>query len=273
MTDAKKWLKQLLPERYHGVLRRSYNLLHKKREDTGTNEAAVYENERILNSIDFRKDAVIKTLTQNGYAYDDGKVSWHYHVFAGWHDFCSRNGVEVENILEIGTHDGSFSNFLSKVFVNSRIFTIDLPSDDIQFINSYDREGIKERDDFLKRRNRNLGSDNINFFELNSTNLLKNFKDIKFDAIWIDGDHHNPQVTIDILNCMSLLSLDGILCTDDVIKDPHHQRTDYVSNESFATLDHLEKNDVFENYYFIKRTRNTDKKFHKYVSLSKFRRH
>jgi len=53
MIDAKKLLKQLLPEQYHGVLRRSLNLLHKKREDTGTNEAAFEENERLLNSIDF----------------------------------------------------------------------------------------------------------------------------------------------------------------------------------------------------------------------------
>ena len=42
---------------------------------------------------------------------------------------------------------------------------------------------------------------------------------MKFDAIWVDGDHHNPQVTIDLINCTHLIKKDGILCNDDVIDD------------------------------------------------------
>ena len=64
---------------------------------------------------------------------------------------------------------------------------------------------------------------------------------MKFDAIWVDGDHHNPQVTLDILNCLNLLNKGGLMCVDDVIKDGAHVKDDYISNESYKTLEHLEK--------------------------------
>ena len=50
----------------------------------------------------------------------------------------------------------------------------------------------------------------------NSTKLIKEFTDIKFDIFWIDGDHYNPQVTMDILNSMQLAHENSIICVDDI---------------------------------------------------------
>jgi len=74
---------------------------------------------------------------------------------------------------------------------------------------------------------------NINFINLNSLNIKKYFKEKKFDLIWVDGDHLNPQVTIDIINSLDLLDNDGVICTDDVIMDSNFLGSKYVSNEAF----------------------------------------
>ena len=36
--------------------------------------------------------------------------------------------------------------------------------------------------------------------------ILDKFNDIKFDIIWIDGDHFNPQVSFDIFSSYKLLN-------------------------------------------------------------------
>jgi len=76
------------------------------------------------------------------------------------------------NILEIGTHNGDFSNFISKVYSESHITTIDLDESDNQFINTYGRDKKEKLDEFLKLRNENLNRMNINFIKLNSLNII-----------------------------------------------------------------------------------------------------
>ena len=57
-------------------------------------------------------------------------------------------------ILEIGTLYGVFTSYLSNLFTNSEIYTIDLPHTDKRFYTSYDREDkIKN---FLEARNKNI---------------------------------------------------------------------------------------------------------------------
>ena len=48
-----------------------------------------------------------------------------------------------KKILEIGTHKGEFTNFISKMFLSSNIYTIDIPIDHQNFKNSYSRKNIK----------------------------------------------------------------------------------------------------------------------------------
>jgi predicted O-methyltransferase YrrM len=265
----KKLLKKFLPDTAYSSIKQIYRFFIKPKHASGISFESVTINENIFDLLDFKKNEVTKILNEHGYSYDDSSLSWHYHIFAGWSGYCDRNNIKVKNILEIGTHDGGFTHFLSKLFSESTVYTIDLPQDDQQFVNTYNRETSDKLKKFLKVRDKNLKQKNTKFIELNSINILSHFSDMKFDAIWIDGDHHDPQVTIDLVNCMNLLNSDGIMCNDDVIQSHDHEKTAYASNESFKTLQHLEKNKMLKNLFVVKRSKNSVSKFQKYISVSK----
>ena len=259
------------PSRHHILKfqKKLYQSLVKYGLISETNLEALQTNENIFDILEFDKKTVKFILEQNGYSYNDCNLSWHYHIFAGWKAYCDKNNTPVINILEIGTHDGRFTYFLSKLFHDANIYTIDLPKNDQQFVNSYNRENCEKLSNFLKIRDENLRLKNTKFIELNSIHILRHFNGMKFDAIWIDGDHHDPQVSIDLANCINLLNPNGIMCNDDVIKSPDHQKDTYVSNESFKTLNHFEKNKVLENWFVFKRIRTSARRFEKYISISK----
>ena len=135
----------------------------------------------------------------------------------------------------------------------------------IPFLTKYMAEKINPtKNDFSIKEN-NLMPSNINFIRLNSTTLLDKFSDIKFDLIWIDGDHYNPQVTIDIMNSLQLAHGQSIICVDDVCIE--HYKENYVSNESFLTLENLEKNKILKNHFIYKRLFSNQNPT-KYVSCS-----
>ena len=75
----------------------------------------------------------------------------------------------INEILEIGTFDGFNALLLSKLFKKKNIDTIDLPENDENFINFYDRKNkinkfIQDRDNILSK------NEDIKFFTLNSLN-------------------------------------------------------------------------------------------------------
>ena len=76
------------------------------------------------------------------------------------------------NILEIGTFNGQFTNFISGIYEDAQITTIDLNASNKKFINSYGREEKKKLDEFLEFRRKNLLRKNINFIELNSEIII-----------------------------------------------------------------------------------------------------
>ena len=84
--------------------------------------------------------------------------------------FCGSSELFNKNlkILEIGTHDGTFANFLSQLSFIEKIYTIDLHETDLRFINTYDRKNIEQRNKFIKFRNDNLKSSKIKFIETDS---------------------------------------------------------------------------------------------------------
>ena len=225
-------------------------------------------NENLFKSLNFDIEKIKSQLNSLNFQYHDSGLSWHYHLFVGLKNYFGNKKI---NILEIGTHNGNFANFISKIYDESHIVTIDLDESDNQFINTYDRDKKEELDEFLKLRNKNLNRKNIDFIKLNSLNIKKYFNEKKFDLIWVDGDHLNPQVTIDIINSLDLLNNDGILCTDDVIMDNLLKNHKYVSNNGFFTLKHLEDNGLIKNYYLIKRIRIKNAIYKKYVSVSTFK--
>tara|TARA_X000001036_G_scaffold196146_1_gene184844 strand:+ start:520 stop:1311 length:792 start_codon:yes stop_codon:yes gene_type:complete len=259
----KKLFRNLLPGKIYQLLKIAYRSINPQKRIT--NEDSLEFNEKLLQKYGMDIEKIKLALKVGGQNYNNNSLSWHYHLFAGMGHIFKQKNDSIKNVLEIGTADGSFTNFISKVYPDAEIFTIDLPSDDKIFNSTYGREKDKFKEIFLNSRKENISASNINFIEMDSTKLLNKFKDKIFDLVWIDGDHHNPQVTIDIMNTLHLLNKNSVVCVDDIVMEQY--RTDYVSNESFLTLKKLEQNKILNNNFVIKKTYANQKTI-KYVSFS-----
>ena len=101
---------------------------------------------------------------------------------------------------------------------------------------------------------------------MDSFNLIEKFEKNSFDLIWIDGDHLNPQCTIDIFSSLYLLKQNGIMLCDDIIKFKYKDK--YASNESFQTLNFLENKKILRNIFFVKRCNKINAIRKKYISMS-----
>ena len=158
----------------------------------------------------------------------------------------------IINILEIGTFDGFNALLLSNLFPNSNIDTIDLPENEEDFINFYNRKD--KVNDFLRDRNNTLSKNkNINFLPLNSLKLLNYTK--KYDLIWIDGAHGYPTVCIDIINSLHILNKNGLILCDDVHLNLNQIKSDrmYDSIAPYETLNELKKQNLIEFKLVYKR--------------------
>ena len=222
----------------------------------------ILANEEIFHKLNFDIQQIKLLLKKNNYDYFDNRISWHYHLFSG----LSSKHKEIR-ILEIGTYLGEFTKFLSVIFPQSKITTCDLPSNDKIFRSTYDRNTKENLDNFIHRRNININKDNVEFKEINSLNLLNNFKENYFDLIWVDGDHTNPQVSLDIFQSLRLVKINGLVICDDIIKKKN--TTSDFSNEGYQTLKYLENTEkIIELFFLVKRT-TTNYKEKKYISISK----
>jgi len=204
-----------------------------------------FENEqnKIFNSLNLNREQGIKNLNlikKNlglPLNINSGMSSEHEVIFSS---ISLNKNLLINNILEIGTYDGYNALLLSKLFPNLKIDTIDLPEDDDDFINFYNRKNkIKE---FINNRNNHLSkNNNIKFLPLNSLKLLNHKK--KYDLIWIDGAHGYPMVCIDIINSLHLINEKGIIMCDDIYLNLNNLNSDkmYNSIASYETLYELQK--------------------------------
>ena len=163
----------------------------------------------------------------------------------------------ISDILEIGTFDGFNSLLLSNLFPNSNVDTIDLPENDGDFINFYNRKNSTE--DFVQKRDIILSKNkNINFFPINSLKLLNNEK--KYDLIWIDGAHGYPVVCIDIINSLYALKQNGLILCDDVYLKLNQSNSDsiYSSIATYETLNELKKQNLINFRLAYKRLNAKD---------------
>ena len=169
-----------------------------------------------------------------------------------------------KKILEIGTYKGNFTNFLTKIFPNSEISTIDIPHS-----LSPDFKNLKTNDfdEAISTLNKNLSSANIRKYIDSSFNLLEIFEKNYFDFIFVDGDHLNPQVTIDIFQSLYLLKKGGIMITDDNLINKN-QNTDDVNLDSYETLKYLKNIEKITLELFIKKISYKNLFQKKYVSFS-----
>ena len=98
------------------------------------------------------------------------------------------------------------------------------------------------------------------------------YKD-KYDLIWIDGAHGYPNVCIDIMNSLNLISDNGIIMCDDVFKNKQSNEDKmYNSIASYETLKALEKEKLIELNLFYKRLaaiNNYDNNKIKYIAMFK----
>ncbi len=171
---------------------------------------------------------------------DSGMSSEHEVIFSSLS--LSKN-KSITDILEIGTFDGFNALLLSNLFPNSNIDTIDLPENDDDFINFYNRKDNISK--FIQDRNIILSKNkNINCFPLNSLKLLNHKK--KYDLIWIDGAHGYPMVCIDIINSLHILKENGLILCDDVFLELNQSNSDtmYSSIATYETLNELKKQNL-----------------------------
>lgn len=225
-------------------------------------------NEDFFNKLQIEVNKIKELLHNNNYDYFEESLSWHYHLFSGLKYYFQNQNYKIKKILEIGTFDGKFTSFIAKIFPDAEITTIDLDREDERFKNSYERETDSKLRNFIQIRQKNLNIQNINLIAMDSINIYKRFKEKKFDLIWVDGDHLNPQVSIDLLNSLNLMDDNGVMCVDDVIKNLKFKKNSYVSNDSYITLNHLEKAGLIKNYYIVKRVSKSNLKQKKYISIS-----
>jgi len=179
-----------------------------------------------------RLNSVLEELFDKQYDERDGTFSEHLIILSS----ISVSGIAVDKILEIGTFDGRAALILSRLFPTANIVTIDLPSTDEKFKNSYNRSNsvntfVKQRDDYLKE------ASNVEFREMNSLELSK--CDEKFDLIWIDGAHGYPVVAMDIINSFRLANDNGYVLIDDIWKTASESDKVYKSVGGFESLQSL----------------------------------
>ena len=180
---------------------------------------------------------------------DSGMSSEHEVIFSSL-SLCKNKSIT--DILEIGTFDGFNALLLSNLFPNSNIDTIDLPENDDDFINFYNRKDNISK--FIQDRNIILSKNkNINYSPLNSLKLL-NYKK-KYDLIWIDGAHGYPVVCIDIINSLNILKENGLILCDDVHLKLNQSNSDIMYNSiaTYETLNELKKEDLINFRLIYKR--------------------
>lgn len=181
-----------------------------------------------------------------GKVYDerDGMFSEHLVLLSS----ISVARTDIKRILEIGTFDGRTALILSRLFPKAEIITIDLPSDESNFENSYGRqdcvnEFTAKRDGFLRE------AVNVEFREVNSLELYKWQE--HFDLIWIDGAHGYPVVAMDVINTYRLANRNAFVLIDDIWKSVDVSDDMYKSIAGFESLNSLVSAKLISEYFLF----------------------
>jgi predicted O-methyltransferase YrrM len=209
-------------------------------------------------------NAILYKLHGKKYSETKGMWSEHLVLFSA----ISESNYNIETILEIGTFNGETTRILSSLFPNSSIETLDLPFNEIK--NDYLYKYATKNKELIKERDQNLlPLKNVKFIEMNSLELIGN--QVKYDLIWVDGDHSNPMVSIDIANAIRLLKPNGLSICDDIYLATSNLGKYGRSSAAFETLDKYAKAKVIEFTLLRKRIGffyNFPKKFSKYLAIA-----
>ena len=130
-------------------------------------------------------------------------------------------------ILEIGVHEGTFSNLLLKEFKPEIFYLVDpwkyqdeeLYKESLYGGNLSNLDGQKKLDDRYEVVKLNFKeqilSGQIILMRKNSDEIFNLLKDDFFDLIYIDGNHTLDFVKSDITNSLKKVKKDGIIVCDD----------------------------------------------------------
>ena len=131
-----------------------------------------------------------------------------------------------KSILEIGTHQGDFSIKLFDNFRPQKLILVDPWKYETDYIYQNSWYGgsemhiigqTKQNSYYEKVKNifnKEIKNDIVEIWKMNSDEAFKKNK-IKFDLIYIDGNHLYEFVLKDILNSINCLNKNGIIVCDD----------------------------------------------------------
>jgi predicted O-methyltransferase YrrM len=211
-----------------------------------------YQNEKFFKNGLNRSKALDKLndvlLSIYGEKYSENKGMWSEHLILL--SAISELRPEIKQILEIGTFRGETTSILSRLFPGAEVTTIDLEFNEILKKEMYSY--LTQAEALKKARSVNFGAlENIKFIEMNSLKLTN--YNMSFDLIWIDGDHSNPVVALDIGNAIRLLAKNGIAMCDDVYVNKKNAKQEGKFLASLATLESFAKVGLIKYELFYKR--------------------
>ncbi len=235
---------------YNKILIRFFFLLKKFKEFKPNHNDL--EMAFLKNNFDF---STSKILVDNYFRafdkkdYDPYMISNHYFLLA-----AISKKKNFENILEIGTYDGTCALFMSYCFKKANITTIDLNDNNEDFLKTYNRGSNQFLNQHKKTRDKNISfSERINFIQMDSSNFFRN-NDRSFDLIFIDGDHKDPTVSFDISNSLKCISKEGLIMIDDIIDGNGSVNNNYDSRAAYNYIEKLKKEGIINFFLFPKRS-------------------
>ena len=195
--------------------------------------------EKVLNNIEIDTWKHSSNLKKT----KDGSI--HHLIFCGLKSI----NFKPANILEIGTYTGESTEFLSKLFPNSKVFSVDLPENDPIYKKYFDpniQNYLNSRMEKIKKL------DNVKLIKINSAFLMdQNLP--KMDLIWNDGDMFYPDVAWENAYLYTLLNNGGFLLNDDVHLEENKitlYKKDYLN--IIETQRYLESRVKSKYYYLFK---------------------
>ena len=147
---------------------------------------------------------------------------------------------DIKNYLEIGVHNvASMSYVLQSKYKVENCVGIDL------FEDTFYKDNLSYSKNIENFKTLNVNNNNIKLVKGNSasTDTINEVNNLKYDLIFIDGDHSYDGIKNDFNNYYLLLSDNGILVFDDFNKG-HHDSYDFINSV-------IDSNIFKFNYEFI----------------------
>jgi predicted O-methyltransferase YrrM len=194
-------------------------------------------------------------LNRFGISFSENNGMWSEHLvfFAA----ISVSKMRVSKVLEIGTFRGETTKILADLFPKSQIHSIDLSHDEIKSIGTYAYAANE-------LPNSEEMPSNVTLKTLNSLQLLN--ESIKYDLIWVDGNHKSPYVQIDISCAIRMIKETGfVLCDDVYLKTSRFEKDS--GSESIDTILAFKEAGMI-NYSLIRK--RLSKKFNNKITGAKF---